>query len=216
MRNKHLVARYIWSTIGSILILLQSGLLSAENALPMIAGRWYEDPARSDDLRGFLVKNLQYIDFTAVRFRGTRSRGVVVGGDYRRKLSDKQVNDMLNFIGSIVPLKPVIGIEQSETGVNLLYSGDEMREVQLQSSGITETRQSTASKKDQSLVLAAWEDEALVIETNSSSGVSVIERIGLDREAQEVTLKIQTIIDTPRLPVNLVFNRYYKPYPPLQ
>ncbi|HEX5055371.1 MAG TPA: hypothetical protein VFX02_02630 [Gammaproteobacteria bacterium] len=196
--------------------MFQSGVLSAENALPMIAGRWYEDPVRSDDLRRFLVQNIQYIDFTAIRFRGTRSRGVVVGGDYRRKLSDKQVNEMLNFIGSIVPLKPVIGIEQSETEVNLLYSGDEMREVRLQSSGIPETRQSTASKKDQNLVLAAWEEGVLVIETNSSSGVSVIERIGLDRGAQEITLKIQTIIDTPRLPVNLVFNRYYKPYPPLQ
>ena len=208
--------RYVWSTIAGVLILLQCGAVPAENALPMIAGRWYEDPAKSDDLRRFLVQNIQYIDVTAVRFRGTRTRGVVVGGDYRRKLTDKQVNEMLNFIGSIVPLKPVVGIEQNETEVNLLYSGDEVREVRLQSSDVPETRQSTASKKDQSLVLAGWEEGVLVIETNSSSGVSVIERIGLDRGAQEVTLRIQTIIDTPRLPVNLVFNRYYKPYPPLQ
>ena len=196
--------------------MLQSSALSAENAIPMIAGRWYEDSSRSDDLRRFLIQNIQYIDFTAVRFRGTRNRGVVLGGNYRRKLSDKQVNEMLDFIGAIVPLKPVIGIEQGETEVDLLYSGDEVRHIRLQSADMVETMQSTANKKDQSLVLAGWEEGVLVIETNSSSGVSVIERIGLDREAEEVTLKIQTIIDTPRLPVNLVFNRYYKPYPPLQ
>jgi hypothetical protein len=87
---------------------------------------------------------------------------VIVTGDYRRKLSDKQVTEMLTFIGSIVPLKPVVGIEQSDTEVSLLYSGDEVREVPLQTSNVPETRQSTASKKDESLVLAAWEEGVLV------------------------------------------------------
>src|SRR5690242_533585 len=105
--------RYILPAIAGVLILLQSDGVSAENAPPMIAGRWYEDSGRSDDLRHFLAQNIQYIDFTAIRFRGTRNRGVTAAGNYRRKLSNKQVDEMLNFIGSIVPLKPVIGIEQS-------------------------------------------------------------------------------------------------------
>lgn len=209
-----MLIRYL-SVLAGILLLLQPDPGWAESARPLIAGRWYEDQARSDDLRKFLKKNLQYIDVTAVRFRGTRSKGVVVSGDYRRKLSDRQVNEMLDFIGAIVPLRPVIGIEQSDTEVSLLYSGDEVREVPLQTSNVPETRQSTASKKDESLVLAAWEEGILVIETNSTSGVSVVEKIGLDNTAQEITLRIQTIINTPKLPVNLVFNRYYKPYPPL-
>lgn len=209
-------ARYLWSVVLGILISSQPGPLQAENdSAAAIAGRWYEDTARSDDLRKFLVKNFQYIDVSAVRFRGTR-RGVVVGGDYRRKLSDKQVNELLNFLSSIVPLKPIIGIEQSEAEVSLLYSGDEVREIRLHDPDLPETRQSTASKKDQSLVLAAWEEGMLVIETNSTSGVSVIEKIGLDKSEEEIALRIETIIDTPRLPVNLAFNRYYKPYPPLQ
>jgi hypothetical protein len=206
------------SAVAAAILLFPADMALGEGARPLIAGYWYEDQARSDDLRRFLQENIQYIDVSAVRFRGTRNRGVVVGGSYRRKLSDKQLNEMLEFIGSIVPLKPVIRIEQSEMEVSLLYSGDEVREVPLQVQGAQqgETRQSTASKKHQNLVLAAWEEGILVIETNSTSGVSVVERIGLDRAAQEITLRIETIIDTPRLPIDLVFNRYYKPYPPLQ
>lgn len=206
--------QYIWYAMLGILVLLQPHAVKAQDDGAKIAGRWYEDTARSDDLRKFLIKNFHYIDVTAVRFRGTR-RGVVVGGDYRRKLSDKQVNELMNFLGSIVPLKPIIGIEQAETEVSLLYDGDEVREISLHGSNLPETRQSTASKKDQNLVLAAWEDGVLVIETNSTSGVRVIEKIGLDKSEEEVALRVEMIIHTPRLPVNLIFNRYYRPYPPL-
>jgi hypothetical protein len=206
--------RYMWALFSGFFVALQPGAGLAENDnTPVIAGSWYEDPERSDDLRRFLMKNFQYIDVTAVRFRGTR-RGVVVGGNYRRNLSDRQVNELLNFLGSVIPLKPVIGIEQAETEVSLLYAGNEVRQIRLHGPNLPETRQSTASKQDQNLVLAAWEEGMLVIETNSTSGVSVMEKISLDK-SEEVTLRIETVIDTPRLPANLVFNRYYKPYPPL-
>jgi hypothetical protein len=206
--------RYMWALFSGFFIALQPSAALAENDnTPIIAGSWYEDPERSDDLRRFLMKNFQYIDVTAVRFRGTR-RGVVVGGNYRRNLSDRQVNELLDFLGSVIPLKPVIGIEQAETEVSLLYAGNEVRQIRLHGPNLPETRQSTAGKQDQNLVLAAWEEGGLVIETNSSSGVSVIERISVDK-SEEVTLRIETVIDTPRLPANLVFNRYYKPYPPL-
>lgn len=208
-------ARYIWYAALGILILLPPDAILAQNDSTVIAGRWYEDTSRSDDLRRFLIKNFHYIDVTAVRFRGTR-RGVVVGGDYRRKLSDRQVNELMNFLGSIVPLKPIIGIEQTDTEVSLLYDGNEVRVVSLHGSNLPETRQSTASKKDQNLVLAAWEDGVLVIETNSTSGVRVIEKIGLDKSEEPTALRVEMIINTPRLPVNLVFNRYYMPHPPLQ
>jgi hypothetical protein len=136
-------------------------------------------------------------------------------GDYRRKLNDKQLSKILSYLGATVPLKPVTGIEQNETEISFLYSGDEVRKIRLQDMGFPETRQSTANQKDQGLVMAAWEGDVLTIETNSTSGVSVLERIGLDRKAEELTLRIETIIDAPRLPVSLVFNRYYKPYPSL-
>lgn len=206
--------RYIWYAMLGILVLQHPDTVQAQNDSAMIAGRWYEDTARSDDLRKFLIKNFHYIDVTAVRFRGTR-RGVVVGGDYRRKLSDKQVSELMDFLGSIVPLKPLMGIEQTETRVSLLYDGNEAREISLHGSSLPETRQSTASKKDQNLVLAAWEDGVLVIETNSTSGVRVIEKIGLDKSEEEQALRVEMIIHTPRLPVNLIFNRYYMPHPPL-
>jgi hypothetical protein len=199
--------------ITGIFILLQSNVSLAEDVRSSITGPWFEDPLRSDDLRGFLSKNLQYIDVSAIRFRGTRSRGAVMVGDYRRKLNDKQLNKILNYLGATVPLKPVTGIEQNETEVSFLYSGDEIRKIHLQDVGIPETRQSTGSQKDQGLVMAAWEGDVLTIETNNTSGVSVLERIGLDRKAEELTLRIEIIIDAPRLPVSLVFNRYYKPYP---
>jgi hypothetical protein len=198
--------------IAGFFILLQSNVGFAEDSRSSITGSWFEDTAQSDDLHRFLTKNLQYIDVSAVRFRGTR-RGVVVGGDYRRKLSDKQINKILNYLGATVPLKPVTGIEQSETTVSFLYSGDEIRKVPLQDVDYSQSRQSTASQKDQGLVLAAWEEDVLTIETNSTSGVSILERVGLDKQAEEPTLRIQTIIDAPRLPGSLVFNRYYKPYP---
>lgn len=208
--------RYKWLAVAGILVLLIFFNPSwAENTRPSVAGPWYEDPSRSDDLRKFLQQNIQYIDISAVRFRGTRSRGAVITGNYRRKLSDKKVNEMLNFINAIVPLKPVIGIEQSETEVIFLYPEKETRLVRLLDVDLPETRQSTANKRDQSLVLAAWEEDVLIIETNSTSGVSVVEKIGLDKNAEEITLRVETIIDTPRLPVNLIFNRYYKPYPSL-
>jgi hypothetical protein len=196
-------------------ILLQPNVGFAEDTRSAITGPWFEDPGQSDDLRRFLLKNLQYIDISAIRFRGTR-RGVVVGGDYKRQLSDKQLNKILNYLSATVPLKPVTGIEQSETAVSFLYSGDETRKVLLQDASFSESRQSTASQKDQGLVLAAWEEDVLTIETNSTSGVSILERIGLDKQAEEPTLRIETIIDAPRLPGSLVFNRYYKPYPALQ
>jgi hypothetical protein len=110
-------------------------------------------------------------------------------------------------------LKPVTGIEQSETAISFLYSDDETRKVFLQDASFSESRQSTASQKDQGLVLAAWEEDVLTIETNSTSGVSIVERIGLDKQAEEPTLRIETIIDAPRLPGSLVFNRYYKSHP---
>ncbi len=198
--------------VAGTFILLQSNVGLAEDTHSSITGSWFEDTTQSDDLHRFLSKNLQYIDVSAVRFRGTR-RGVIVGGEYRRKLTDKQISKILNYLGATVPLKPVTGIEQSETVVSFLYSGDEIRKVPLQDVSYSESRQSTASQKDQGLVLAAWEEDVLTIETNSTSGVSILERIGLDKQATEPTLRIETIIDAPRLPGSLVFNRYYKPYP---
>jgi hypothetical protein len=220
--------RYITSVFVLALVMPQPGLclgndaavptitVTGENIPSSIHGPWYEDPLRSDDLRKFLMKNMRYIDISAVRFIGTR-RGVIAVGDYRRKLSDKQVSQMLGFIDTVVPLKPVTRIEQSDREVSFVYSEDNVRKisVQAQEADFLNTRQSTANKKDQSLVLAAWEEDILVIETNSTSGVSVIEKIGLDKTAEQMTLRIQTIIDTPRLPIALTFNRYYTPYPPL-
>ncbi len=229
MMGRLMVIRYISCAVSLILVLLQPNIcLAAEDAnapitvtglrIPSsINGPWYEDSLRSDDLRKFLMKNMRYIDISSVRFISTRSRGVMAVGDFRRKLSDKQITRMLDFIDAVVPLKPVTRIEQGDKEVSFIYAEDNIRKVSVeaQDADFLETRQSTANKKDQSLVLAAWEEDVLIIETNSTSGVSVVEKIGLDKTAEQPTLRIQTIIDTPRLPIALVFNRYYTPYPPL-
>src|SRR5687767_3483884 len=89
----------IWLTFvaGTLFLVQPSVGLAEDDRSSSITGPWFEDPLKSDNLHRFLSKNLQYIDVSAIRFRGTR-RGVIVGGQYRRQLSDKQITKILNYL----------------------------------------------------------------------------------------------------------------------
>ncbi|HEY3487091.1 MAG TPA: hypothetical protein VGL10_03415 [Gammaproteobacteria bacterium] len=205
--------RHSWLSACGVYIFLQLSVCLAGHSPSLIGGPWYADIVRSDDFDKYLLENMRYIDLSAIKFVSTRSRNVLLTGNYRRRLNAKQIAEIRSFIDAIVPLDPIVRIEQSETGMRFFYPGNRIREIRISEADLVETRQTTALQKDHSLILASWEEGTLIIETNTTSGVSILEKIGLDNEAEAVVLRVEMTIDTPKLPKKIILNRYYTPYP---
>lgn len=175
---------------------------------PRFHGAWLWAAKHSDDARKVITRHLTFINLSAMRLVQTRN-GVMRVGNYRRTPTERQVESTFRLLDSIVPIQPLVRIEHAEPAITLIYADGRRREIYTDERDLDTSVQSTSARRAQKLVFASWERDALVIETNSNSGMSVLERYRLNRETG--WLNVELSIDTPRLPDVLVLNYQYEP-----
>lgn len=179
---------------------------------PLLSGRWERLPDESDNPDEFIAEGLEYIDMGAFQAARTEGRAAPRGA-YRRKPTKKQVDSLLQFLDTVVPLQPLVSIEHREPWIKLVYADGREREIYTDGRDLAAKVQTTATQQDQKLQFASWEEDVLVIETNTSSGVSVLERYSLvnDPEKHEpARLRVEVAIDTARFRHVLKLNSVYR------
>jgi hypothetical protein len=175
-----------------------------------IEGSWKLNVEKSHDIRKVVMSRMKYIDRSNMRILSTYSGPALVGIQVRRP-DDKQITEMVNFIDSIIPVEPLVSIEQSGQSVKLTYKENRKREIYLTRPEALETMQSTAIDKDQVLTLAAWENDSLIIETNTTSGAKAIEKFELVVRNQVQTLKVSVGINAAKFRMPIFYDHYYMP-----
>lgn len=199
----------VCQVLGLLSIFAAAALSPSWAGLSALAGSWRLDQKESDNLRRVVAESLEYNDWSQLHQVQT-PRGPRLFGKVRQEPSDKEVNQALGFLDSLVPTRPLVQIEHRDPQVILKYENGLERRVDLKPPGPGENTQSTAASGDQKLVLAAWEEGALVIETNTLSGARVLERLELDGP-QSNRLKVSIEVNVARLPNPVMFERYYLP-----
>ena len=193
---------------GLILLLIPA----AANNRPLLYGQWERLPDESDNLTELLAKSLEFIDVAA--FQASRAAGYAAPvGAYRRKPTRKQVDSLFHFFDTVVPMQPLVSIEHREPWVKLTYTDGREREIYTDGRDLAASVQTTAARKDQKLQFASWEGDVLVVETNTSSGVSVLESYSLGSGSgkdEMIQLQVEIAIDSARLPDMLRFNSVYR------
>lgn len=182
---------------------------------PQLTGRWERLPDESDSLDELIAEGLEYIDVEALQ--AARAAGhAAPRGAYRRKPTKKEVDSLLRFLDTVVPMQPLALVEHREPWVRLVYADGREREIYTDGRDLAAKVQTTAAQQDQKLQFASWEEDVLVIETNTSSGVSVLERYSLvnDPEKHEpVRLRVEVAIDSARFRDVLRLRNVYRPAP---
>lgn len=180
---------------------------------PQLSGRWEWLPDESDNPDELIAKGLEYIDVSA--FQAARAAGhAAPKGAYRRKPTRKQVDSLLRFLDTVVPLRPLASIEHREPWVKLVYADGREREIYTDGRDLAAKVQTTAAHQDQKLQFASWEGDVLVIETNTSSGVSVLERYSLVNDPvkhEPAHLRVEIVIDSARFRDVLKLSNVYRP-----
>lgn len=192
--------RIFWILIG--------GLVWSSHSVstPLLEGDWFYVAKQSSDINKVLKKRLEYIDSTAARLATSGTNQYVVGST-RVRPTQEQIQQVLEFIDAIVPLNPLIAIEHDDPSLTLRYKDGRVRTVYTDGRDSDTTIQTTAKNIDQKLVFAAWEKKALVIETNSNSGTTIIERF--KRDKGENQLNIIMTINSVRLPKSISLEYVY-------
>lgn len=180
---------------------------------PLLSGRWERLPDESDNPGELIAESLEFIDLAA--FQAARSTGrAAPRGAFRHKPTSKQVDSLLSFLDTVVPLQPLVSIEHREPWVKLVYTDGREREIYTDGRDLAAKVQTTAVEQDQKLQFASWEENVLVIETNSSSGVSVLERYSLVNDAGKhgpAHLRVEVAIDSARFRERVRLNSVYRP-----
>jgi hypothetical protein len=175
---------------------------------PVFHGAWLWVSKQSDDARKAITRQMTFVNLSAARMVHTRS-GTMLLGNYRHPPTGKQVENTFRLLDSIVPIQPLVRIEHEEPAITLIYADGRRREIYTDERDLDVSVQTTAARRAQKLVFASWEQNRLVIETNSNAGITVLERYALDRETK--WLYVELAIDVPRLPDVLVLNYRYQP-----
>lgn len=174
---------------------------------PLLSGHWEKLPDESDRPEELIARSLEYIDVGA--FQAARSAGHPAPmGAFRRKPTQKQVDELFHFLDSVIPMQPLASIEHREPWVKLVYVDGREREIYTDGRDLAAKVQTTATRRDQKLQFAAWEGDVLAVETHASSGVSVLERYSLANGAKR--LRVEIAIDSPRFPEVLSLDSIYR------
>lgn len=180
---------------------------------PLLTGRWERLPDESDSLDERIAEGLAYIDVEALQ--AARAAGhAAPRGAYRRKPTRKEVDSLLRFLDTVVPMQPLASIEHREPWVKLVYADGREREIYTDGRDLAAKVQTTAAQQDQKLQFASWEEDVLVIETNTSSGVSVLERytrVNDPEKHEPVRLRVDVAIDSARFRDVLRLRNVYRP-----
>lgn len=178
----------------------------------LLSGQWKWLPDESDDPRELIAESLEFIDVAA--FQAARAAGHAAPvGAYRRRPARKQVDSVFRFFDTVVPMQPLASIEHREPWMKLIYTDGREREIYTDGRDLAASVQTTAARQDQKLQFASWEGNVLVVETNTSSGVSVLESYSLGSGSgkdEVIQLQVEIAIDSARLPDMLRFNSVYR------
>jgi hypothetical protein len=194
------------------LILIAISFQAFAESKPQLSGRWEWLPDESDDPGDLIAEGLEYIDIAALQT--ARSEGYATpAGAFRRKPGQKQVDALFRFFDSIVPMQPLASIEHREPWLKLIYADGREREIYTDGRDLAASVQTTATRQDQKLQFASWEKNTLVVETNTTSGVSMLERYSLSGRSEkgEATfLRVEIAIDSARLSEMMSINSIYR------
>ncbi|HEX7026512.1 MAG TPA: hypothetical protein VF268_04675 [Gammaproteobacteria bacterium] len=194
-----------------IILMAMSFQVIADNR-SSLSGQWEWLPDESDDPGRLIAKGLEYLDVAAFQVARSSGRTVPVGA-FRRKPSEKQVDTLVGFFDAIVPLGPLASIEHREPWMKLGYADGREREIYTDGRDLAASVQTTAAQQAQKIQFASWEGATLVVETNTTSGVSVLERYSLEAHAEKDEarlLRVEVIIDSARLAEKISFNSVYR------
>jgi hypothetical protein len=197
-----------WMVCVLAVWLLPVTVLAADKT--SITGSWKLSVEKSHDIRKVISARMKYVDKRNMRILNTYNGPALVGIMVRRP-DDKQITEIVDFIDTIIPVEPLVGIEQSGQSVKLVYQENKEREILLTRSDAAETMQSTAIDKDQALIMAAWENDSLIIETNTTSGAKAIEKFELVMRNQIQLLKVSVGINAAKFRAPIFYDRYYMP-----
>lgn len=194
-----------------VIVSLQTAVVAEER--PLLSGNWEWLPDESAVPRELIAESLEFIDLEAFQAARRTGRASSMRGPYRRKPTKKQVDSAFLLFDTVVPMQPLASIEHREPWVKLAYTDGREREVYTDGRDLAASVQTTAARQDQKLQFASWEKEVLVIETHSSSGVSVLERYTLKAGQggnEAVYLQAEISIDSARLPDTLTIDSLYR------
>ncbi len=197
----------LFSIVAILCASVVLGHVSATGNLS-IAGEWVFDVEKSDDLHKSLAKRLEFLDLSSAR-RVNTSDGPVVLGKVRRRPTEKQITELIQALDKIVPLKPLVKTYHQGAVVNLFYADGRERRIYTDGRDSATTVQSTAMNHDQQLVIAAWEEQALIVETNTNSGIEILESYKVNQE--DGSLQVIISVDSAALPKSLQVNYVYLP-----
>lgn len=191
--------------LGAVLAVLVVPPAAAGGALD---GRWRFLGDESDPIREQVVDNLEYVDRSNARLIET-PRGREVLGVRTVRPTPESVDRLMALLDQVTPIEPLTRIETDGAHVTLTYADGRTRRVCTDCPDRRAAVQSTARKGPQKLVLAAWEDGALTIETNTNAGLSVVETFS--RAGEGPGLHVDFTIDTSRFPEPVHSRHVYAP-----
>ena len=189
-----------------VALLLLPGISLAAD-LPYLGGDWRYDAQQSDDVPELISQRLKVLNRTGIRVINT-SRGPVTLGRFRQLSQSEQINIIIELIDIAVSLEPLVEVLHQEPLMRLTYANDRVREVYTDGRDLATTVQSTANLAQQQLMFAAWEEDALVIETNTNSGAKILEYYRLDTDKQRLLVDVS--IDSSKMPRVLEYQRVYR------
>lgn len=194
------------------IILIVISFQAAADSRPVLSGHWERLPDESNNPSELIAKSLEYIDLAALQAARSMGNRAPMGA-FRRKPTPKQVDSLLHFFDTVVPLQPLVSIEHREPWIKLIYTDGREREIYTDGRDLAASVQTTAARQDQKLQYASWEKDILVVETHTGSGVSVLERYSLWRrpgEDEAMHLRVEVTIDTARLSEMLSLYSIYR------
>jgi hypothetical protein len=155
-----------------------------------------------------VVDNLKYVDRSNARLIET-PRGREVLGVRTVRPSTESVDRLMTLLDQVAPIEPLSRIETDGAYVTLTYADGRTRRVCTDCPDRQAVVQSTAREGPQKLVIAAWEEGALTIETNTNAGLSVVETFR--RAGEGPRLHVDFTIDTSRFPEPVHSRHVYAP-----